>query len=78
MSRELASDIAGEVRAEISRQKRAQRDIADLLDLSQAQVSDRVNGVVEWRISELVLVADWLGVSITKFVPFEEPVGGAA
>jgi len=77
MTNSLPADIAAEVRAEISRQKRPQRQIADLLGLSQQQVSERVLGTVEWRISELVRVAEWLQVPITKFVP-AEPMAGAA
>lgn len=73
MTKDLATDIATEVRAEISRQKKPQREIADLLNLSQQQVSERVRGDVEWRISELVRVASWLGVSVDQFVPTLEP-----
>jgi predicted XRE-type DNA-binding protein len=69
MANELAQDIAAQVRAEISRQMKPQRELMDLLGLSQAQISERVRGEVEWRISELVQVAQLLGVPITDFVP---------
>lgn len=78
MTNSLPADIAAEVRAEISRQRKPQREISELLGISQQQVSERVLGDVEWRISELVRVAAWLGVPITKFVPVGEPVAGAA
>lgn len=78
MTNSLPADIAAEVRAEISRQKKPQREISDLLGISQQQVSERVRGDVEWRISELVRVAEWLDVSITKFLPATETVAGAA
>lgn len=77
MTNPLPADIAAEVRAEISRQKKPQREIADILGLSQQQVSERVRGDVEWRISELVRVADWLQVPITNFLPATEHVAGA-
>lgn len=74
MTNSLPADIAAEVRAEISRQKKPQREIADMLGLSQQQVSERVRGDVEWRISELVRVAGWLQVPITNFVPNSDAV----
>lgn len=78
MTNSLPADIAAEVRAEISRQRKPQREIAELLGISQQQVSERVLGEVEWRISELVRVAEWLSVPITKFVPASETAVGAA
>lgn len=69
MPNELATDIAAKVRAEISKQMKPQREMVDILGLSQAQVSERVRGDVEWRISELVKVAALLGVPVTEFVP---------
>lgn len=69
MTNSLPADIAAEVRAEISRQRKPQRELAEILGISQQQVSDRVLGVVEWRISELVQVARWLDVPLTNFVP---------
>lgn len=79
MANELALSIAAQVRAELSRQMKPQRELVELLGLSQAQISERVRGDVEWRISELTLVADHLGVSITEFLPAgTETVGSAA
>lgn len=71
MANELATEIAAQVRAEISRQMKPQRELVELLGISQAQVSERVRGDVEWRISELVKVAEFLGVPVTAFVPAE-------
>lgn len=79
MTRYSPQTIAAEVRAEIARQRRpTQRELGELLGLSQAQVSERVRGDVEWRISELALVADVLGVPITQFLLAAEPVAPAA
>lgn len=78
MPSQLALDIAAQVRAEISKQMKPQRELVDLLGVSQAQVSERVRGDVEWRISELVKVAHYLGVPITEFVPADEPVADVA
>lgn len=78
MANELATEIAAQVRAEISRQMKPQRELVELLGLSQAQISERVRGDVEWRISELVQVANLLGVPITDLVPAAVPSVGAA
>jgi transcriptional regulator with XRE-family HTH domain len=77
MTNSLPADIAAEVRAEISRQRKPQRKLAEILGISQQQVSDRVLGVVEWRISELVQVARWLNVPLASFVPADAPAGAA-
>lgn len=77
MTNSLPADIAAEVRAEISRQRKPQRELAEILGISQQQVSDRVLGVVEWRISELVKVALWLDVPLTSFVPATAEAGAA-
>lgn len=77
MANELATEIAAQVRAEISRQMKPQRELVEILGISQAQVSERVRGDVEWRISELVKVAGYLGVPVTAFVP-AEPTASAA
>lgn len=44
-------------------QKLTQEKIAGALGISQESVSRRVRGVFEWRPSELVVVADLLGVA---------------
>jgi hypothetical protein len=55
-------DIAGNVRAETARRRMTQTDIAAVLGENQQWISRRMNGAVEWRISELVAIADLLGV----------------
>lgn len=77
MANELATEIAAQVRAEISRQMKPQRELVEILGISQAQVSERVRGDVEWRISELVKVAECLGVPLTTFVPAESTASAA-
>jgi predicted XRE-type DNA-binding protein len=78
MANELATGIAALVRAEISKQMKPQRELVELLGISQAQVSERVRGDVEWRISELVKVAEYLGLPVTAFVPVEAAEASAA
>jgi transcriptional regulator with XRE-family HTH domain len=66
---ERALRVAAEVRAEVARQGIARQAIAEELGLSEARLSLRMNGHVEWKISELLAVADVLKVSVTKFLP---------
>lgn len=69
MRKTIADHVASEVRAELARQRRPQRDLADLLGISIQQVSERLRGDVDWRVTELVLVAELLGVPIAQFLP---------
>jgi hypothetical protein len=55
-------DIAGNVRAEVARKRLTQSDIAGVLAENQQWVHRRMSGNVEWRISELVAIADLLGI----------------
>ena len=52
-------------------QKLTQEKIAGALGISQESVIRRVRGVCEWRPSELVVVADLLGVTPADL--FAEP-----
>lgn len=63
--------VASEIRAEIARQQRRQSDLADVLGLSQASVSARLTGRVELTITDVVAIANWLGVNPTEWFPLE-------
>lgn len=63
--------IAAEVRAELARQRKTQRDIADVLGLPQSAVWLRLNGDRSFRAEELVRIADALGVPVATFLPTE-------
>ncbi|GIJ10769.1 helix-turn-helix domain-containing protein [Micromonospora andamanensis] len=76
MSNTIVNAISSEVRAELARQRRPQREIADRLGISIQQVSLRLRGEVEWRVSELIQVADLLGVPVAQFLP--APAASAA
>lgn len=60
--------IAAEVRAEMARQNKSLRDLADALNLSHQSLAVRVRGDVAFRIEELVLLASTLGVPVGGFV----------
>lgn len=72
MTHTLPEHITREIRAEMGRQRRNQREIADLIGLSQTQVSKRFAGLIEFRPSELEKIADYLGVPVTQFVGGEQ------
>jgi transcriptional regulator with XRE-family HTH domain len=59
------SHVPDNVRAEIARRKKRQEDIAELLNLPRQAVSQRLLGRVDFRISELQAIADFLGVVIS-------------
>jgi hypothetical protein len=56
--------IAAEVRAELARQQKAQKDLIEFMGLPQPSVSLRLNGTRSFRAEELVDIADWLGVTV--------------
>lgn len=60
--------LQGEIRAEMARQGRVQRDLAALLNLSQATVSARMTGRVDFTVSELRAIAQWLNVSVSRLL----------
>lgn len=60
--------IAAEVRAEMARQNKSLRDLADALNLSHQSLAVRVRGDVAFRSDELVLLASALGVPVGEFV----------
>jgi transcriptional regulator with XRE-family HTH domain len=71
MTKPPVDAVAAEVRAEIARRqpKTPQSEFAAELGMSQTQFSDRLSGDVEWRITEIIRLAELLGVPVTAFVP---------
>lgn len=61
--------IVAEVRAEMARQRRTQVALARHLGLSHVQLGKRLQGRMDFRVSELVEIADWLGVPVTQLIP---------
>jgi transcriptional regulator with XRE-family HTH domain len=56
--------IAGNVRAELARQRIGQRQVAEHLQLNQQQVSRRLLGQVAFTAPELRAVAELLDLSV--------------
>lgn len=65
--------VAAEVRAEVARQGVNRQGIAEQLGMSEARLSLRMNGHVEWKVSELLAVAEVLNVPVSKFLPAAVP-----
>jgi len=61
--------IAGNVRAEVARQRIPQARTAAALGQNQQWLSRRMTGHVEFRISELLILAEFLDVPITDLLP---------
>lgn len=80
MSMTYADSIAGNIRAEVSRREINQTDLAQHLGISQAQMSSRLRGRVEFKPSEMENIANFMGVEIeelTKYVKFSTTHNGA-
>lgn len=77
MSEGITANVAAEVRAEMARQRRSQRSVADALGVSQTYIWRRLTGDVSFDIAELSAVADFLGVPMGQFIERREQ-GSAA
>jgi predicted XRE-type DNA-binding protein len=54
--------IASNIRAEVARKRMTNAQIAELLGIEQTGVSRRMRGEVQWRATELVVLAEVLEV----------------
>lgn len=61
--------IATEVRAEIGRQQKNGREIAEQLGIAASVFYLRLNGSRAFRAEELVLLANLLDVPVERFLP---------
>lgn len=69
MPNNVRAKIAAEVRAELARQTKTQREVADRLGITQPSVQLRLSGQRPFRAEELAVIADWLGVPAAQFLP---------
>lgn len=72
MPDKLKDAIAAEVRAEMARQNKTQRQLGEAIGLPQASVCKRLSGESPFRAHELVRVAAFLGQPITQLIPATE------
>lgn len=73
----VTTRVTAEVRAEAARQKATQDDIAQILGISQTQVSRRFTGQIDFGIDELAKLADAWGVPFSRLLPDELKVSAA-
>lgn len=61
--------IAAEMRAEMARQGKTQRELGAVLKLDQPSISLRLRGERSFKAEEIAVAAAWLGVPVAQFVP---------
>lgn len=71
---DTAHTTAGNLRAELGRQKRKKSELALLLGISPAAVTRRVSGETPLDVNELCAIAAWLDVPVTALLP-SQPTG---
>lgn len=64
-----AHQVAAEVRAALARNRKRQRELGNLLGVSQQAASRRLSGDVTFTVEEVSAVADWLNVPVASFFP---------
>jgi transcriptional regulator with XRE-family HTH domain len=57
--------IAASVRAEMARRRMSQKDLAELLGMTQPALSRRLTGEVPFAVDDLPLFAEALGVPVS-------------
>lgn len=68
MTDPLSHRVAATVRAELARKQLLQRDLAEVLGISTAQVSERLAGRTPFRLDELDLIAELLDLPVAVLV----------
>lgn len=70
MPNDVSAKIAAEVRAEIARQNKPTREIAEAIGVRTRQsMSMRLKGEKPFTVEELMRLAEVLGVPIEQFLP---------
>lgn len=59
--------VAGEIRAELARQRRSQAELAELLGVSKPWLSRRLSGETPLAVADVVVMAEALGVATSTF-----------
>lgn len=66
--RVVSQQVAGEVRAEMARQKRTASELATVLGISAHTAGRRLNGESPFNVLELATVCRWLEVDLAALV----------
>lgn len=65
----VAQQVAAEVRAEMARQNKRNTELAQVLDVTPGTAGRKVAGRVEFTLTELFQVAQWLTVPLQNLYP---------
>ncbi len=68
MTDPLSRRVAATVRAELARKRMLQRELAEALGISTAQVSERLADNTPFRLDELDPIAEFLGLPVADLV----------
>ena len=69
------SDLVGEIRAEMARQKLTLANVTQATDISRTSLSRKLNGSYEFTIKELFQVSAFLGVPFSELLHRSEQMG---
>lgn len=65
--------VAGEIRAELARQRKSQAELASQLGVSRPWLSRRLSGETPLSVGDVVVMADALGVPVSALTaPVDE------
>lgn len=53
----------------MARQRKTGKELASLLNCSQQSASRRMNGGTCFDLDEIALIADWLHIPLSRFLP---------
>lgn len=62
------TNVAANVRAELARKRITQTKVAARLGVSRQNVAQRLSGRVDFRVSELVAIAELLEIPVTALL----------
>lgn len=62
------TNVPANVRAELARRRIRQTEVAEKLGVSRQNVAQRLNGTVDFRVSELAVIADMCGITLAELV----------
>lgn len=71
MSQTPSEATGANIRAELARRGVTQKQLADVLQVSQGQVTKRLRGLIAFDINELVAIAEFLDVDLAVLMPQE-------
>lgn len=68
---DLASYVAGEIRAAMARRQLSQQALADLAGVTQSYLARRLVGRVPFDVADLERLAPHLGITVSSLLPAE-------